>query len=455
MPPLTEEELRRQRAIAAFLGGDGSGQVSDVENLSGSTGDLFTQFLLGAVDEQDLRDVVQEAYYKPYTPNEGSPILEMESNLDGINIMAEQLGLTDESITQVLQQIIGEGGNVDAAMAKLTVESDPVDPLRTDNYLDLMETFLRNFKESNEALGQFRRDLEDGTAVLLDTRSGLEVPPTPDVIDDQGNILNPNIVFKQKTDSATARAELRPLGLEGVFADPATYGFYADPDSEPSRRAERLGDELVQQQREIIGLQSMVGQPVETARVQDAGVRDALTRFIEDSSARDRGLEPLPRDRLETAPAEGIARQFQEANPYLQQFSSPPDTSPYGRASEVDRAVRDRQIEAANRAANRYATFAAAAEGGIPSSTAARQREMQGNVDSARIRENAIRMLQRQAEGDAIEQGVSGVQAATDNFLQTVVPQVTIPPNTGRRRMSLSQKDKKRIAGIIAGTAKL
>ena len=428
---MTEEE--RRRAIATYLAGEGSGQVNDVENLAGSTGDLFAMYLLGAVSEQDLRDVVQQAYYKPYTPSEESPMAEMESNLDGINMMAEQLGLTDESITQALQQIIGEGGNVDAAMAKFTIEADPVDPLREKDYLDLMRTFLRNFQGNNEALYQFRRDLEDGTAVLLDTRSGLEVPPTPDVIDDEGNILNPKIVFKQKTDPQTARQELKGLGLEGVFADPSTYGFYADPDSEPAQRAGRLGDELVQQQREIIGLQSMVGQPVETARVQDAGVRGALTRFIEDSSARDRGLEPSPRDRLSppSRPVEGIP----EPTAYQRSFMDLPDTSPYGRASEADRAVRDRQIEAANKAANRYATFAAAAEGGVPSSTAARQRELQGNIDSAKIRENAIRMLQRQAEGDAIEQGQSGVQAATDNFLQTVVPQVTVPQDTGRRRI--------------------
>mgnify|MGYP000671969716 CR=1 FL=1 len=329
---MTEEE--RRRAIATYLAGDGSGQVNDVENLAGSTGDLFSQFLLGAVGEDYLRSQVLGAYYKPYTANGNTPIAEMETNLDGINMMAEQLGITDESLTEVLRQVTGEGGNVNTAMAKLTIESDPVDPLREDNYLGLMKTFLQSLQDSNEALGQLQEDLQDGTAVLFDERSGLEVTPSPEVIDAEGNILDPNIRIVQKVDSATARAELRPLGLEGVFADPATYGFYADPDSEPSRRADRLGDELLQQQREIIGLQSMVGQPVETARVQDAGMRGALTRFIEDSSARDRGLEPLPRDRLEPAPAEGIAKQFQEANPYLQQFSSPPDTSPYGRASQ-------------------------------------------------------------------------------------------------------------------------
>lgn len=450
---MTEEE--RRQAIATYLAGDGSGQVNDVENLAGSTGDLFSQYLLGAVGEDYLRSQVLGAHYKPYTANGNTPIAEMQANLDGINMMAEQLGITDDSLTQVLRQITGEGGNVNTAMAKLTIEADPADPLRENDYLELMRTFLQSLQDSNEALGQLQEDLQDGTAVLFDERSGLEVTPSPDVIDAQGNILDPNIRIVQKVDSATARAELRPLGLEGVFADPATYGFYVDPDSEPAQRASRLGQELNQQQMETAGLQSMIGQPVETARVQDAGVRDALTRFIEDSSARDRGLEPSPRDRLSppSRPVEGIP----EPTAYERSFMDLPDTSPYGRASEADRAVRDRQIEAANKAANRYATFAAAAEGGVPSSTAARQRELQGNVDSARIRENAIRMLQRQAEGDAIEQGQSGVQAATDNFLQQVVPQVTVPQNTGtgRRRIRLSGDRTKEIASIIAGTARL
>lgn len=437
---MTDEE--RLIAISNYLNSkDGSGQINDLENLTGSSNDLLLQYMLGGLTPEYLADRVFEAFYDPYTMTGDMPQTQKFFATDGISVVGDRLGLTADTVEQTLGQMNNNGLSPEMAyeFLRLAVSEDALASETLQADLQGLKVYLDAIGDAITKDQQFANDYADGKIAFVDTRTYQEVRPE---FDDQGNLSNPDYVqVMSRVTPEDARAELSKVGLDGVFADPDIYRLIQNPTD--LGRAREAGDERTRAQNEIAQLQSQLVKP----QVVDANADAALRRFIQQpdnspyQASRNQGLE--------TGSGTSFIDLAGAATPG-EPLSTGATNAPALQATTVDADLLRRQFEQANKAADRYATFANA------EAVAKQNAPVQDRIDTARIRERALQELQRKNEQASVSNASMMMPDVVDNFLRTVAAPVSVPSTVAAKppKPKLSADQIQQIAQTIAGTAK-
>lgn len=344
---MTPDELN---ALMTYLSGSGSSDLNAFENLFGLPSNLLAQAALGVpgVDANYISQFVQENAYEDY---KGEDPVVLQENTNAVLVrLSESLGVAPETMNALVSMVDG-GTPADVAVSLLLPDA------YSSGFVD----------DGTQAMLKALQTTLEAHAVAADLSESVITDP----ISGDMYTLRPDDEVRDIMESA---------GLKGQFADPDLWTPVL-----PEDRLERSNEAALQAQADrdrIAAIGRLSGLGSEMYRAQQYDPTESLFQFIEDSSARNRDLEPYRQ------PAPGsVARTMPDVgSDYLRSFANLPDTAP--RSAEADgvnvaesQALRRDQMDAALKAAQRYATFAAVEQ---------QQKNQQANEGRIRDIESAV-----------------------------------------------------------------
>ena len=430
MPPLTPEE--QAALIRDFLGtGSGSNQINDLENLFAFSQNLLAQAAIGmpGVDAQYISDTVQQLAYTPYDGPD--PLVIQEQVNEAMRRVASRLGIQPETMNSIAESVI-DGIAPDVALAAISglvfrdSEGNPRDVSDTErDEFNALPGILQAYQDAVEA--------ERNTFVM----------------DGQRYVAR---------DEAAVRADMEELGLTGPFNDPNIWLFQPDQAlaaaaRETEAQAEQVGAGVADLRSQLEELERSTRVPVVTDRAMEQGIRDfALRNRTGGIQRQGRSDENVGAADVTDRPLGGIQRVGRsDANV----GAAVGDLRPGGLYQRPDRAPSSRgtnaQLEADLKAAQRYATFAAADEARKQAAPEMANIRQQITEDSAEqnMLQAAARMREQEAAARGSIPGAAQLEIYRD-YLTSSFPSVP-SGGGGKRRYRLSQDQIRSVARAAAG----
>lgn len=431
MPPLTPEE--QAALLRAFIGtGSGSNQINDLENLFGFSQNLLAQAAIGVpgVDAQYISDTVQQLAYTPYDGLD--PLAIQEQVNEAMRRVASRLGIQPETMNSIAESVI-DGIPPDVALAAISglVFRDSEGNPR----LDVSDTERDEFNSLS--------------GILKAYQDAVEVERNTFVMDGQRYVPR---------DETAVRADMEELGLTGPFNDPNIWIFQPDQAlaaaaRETEAQAEQVGAGVADLRSQLEELERSTRVPVVTDRAMEQGIRDFALRDRTGGIQRQgRSDENVGAADVTSRPLGGIQRVGRsDANV----GAAVGDLRPGGLYQRPDRAPSSRgtnaQLEADLKAAQRYATFAAADEARKKAAPEMANIRQQITEDSAE--QNMLQVAAKMREQEAVARGSIPGAAQLDmyrDFLTSSFPSVP-SGGGGKRRYRLSQDQIRSVARAAAG----
>ena len=432
MPPITEEQAALLRA---FIGtGSGSNQINDVENLFGFSQDLLAQAAVGVpgVDAEYISSVVQGLAYEPYDGVD--PLVLQEQINESMRRVAARLGIEPESMNAVAESVIA-GTPADVALAAIS------------------GVVFR------DAEGNPRLDVSDAEKAEFSVLENI-LDSYQDAVETEQNSFEMGGQRYIARDESDVRADMEKIGLTGQFSDPNIWIFEPDQallaaSRETEAQAEEAGAGIPDLRQQLDELSKQDRVPVVSDREMEQGIRDFALRN------RAGGILRAARDEANIGaadatnrPAGGIQRAGRSgANVGAADSSGRPD----GGIQRGQRVPSDRgmsaQLQQDLKAAQRYATFAAADEArkqAAPEMANVRQQLTQASAEQNML-QAAARMREREAQEQGSIPGAEMIDTYRD-YLTTSFPSVEKSGGGGgRQRLTLSQDQIRKVARAAAG----
>jgi hypothetical protein len=430
MPPLTPEE--QAAMLRAFLGtGSGSNQINDLENLFAFSQNLLAQAAIGmpGVDAQYISDTVQQLAYTPYDGPD--PLVIQEQVNEAMRRVASRLGIEPETVNSIAESII-DGIAPDVALAAIS------------------GLVFR------DAEGNPRLDVSDAEKNEFDALPGI-LQAYQDAVEAERNTFVMDGQRYVPRDETAVRADMEELGLTGPFNDPNIWIFQPDQAlaaaaRETEAQAEQVGVGVADLRSQLEELERSTRVPVVTDRAMEQGIRDFALRDRTGGIQRQgRSDENVGAADVTDRPLGGIQRVGRsDANV----GAAVGDLRPGGLYQRPDRAPSSRgtnaQLEADLKAAQRYATFAAADEARKQAAPEMANIRQQITEDSAE--QNMLQAAAKMREQEAVERGSIPGAAQLDiyrDYLTKSFPTVT--SGGGKQRYRLSQDQIRSVARAAAG----
>ena len=428
MPPLTPEE--QAALIRAFIGtGSGSNQINDLENLFGFSQDLLAQAAVGVpgVDAEYISNVVQGLAYEPYDGVD--PLTLQEQINESMRRVAVRLGIQPDQMNAVAESVIA-GTPADVALAAISgvvfrdAEGNP--------RLDVSDAEKAEFAVLENILDSYQDAVED-------ERNSFEM-------DGQRYIAR---------DESDVRADMEKIGLTGQFNDPNIWIFEPDQallaaSRETEAQAEKAGAGIPDLRQQLDELSKQDRVPVVSDRDMEQGIRDFALRNLAGAGLQQRRSPDVNVGASDATgrPAGGLQRQGRsDAN-----VGAAGDGGYQGRiASTGVSRNTNRQLEQDLKAAQRYATFAAAEE--ARKQAAPKMDDIRQQITEAGAEQNMLQAAAKMREREAQEQGsIPGAEMidAYRDFVTASFPSVP-SGGGGRRRIRLSEDQIRSVARAAAG----
>lgn len=431
MPPLTPEE--QAAMLRAFIGtGSGSNQINDLENLFGFSQNLLAQAAIGVpgVDAQYISDVVQELAYTPYDGPD--PLVIQEQVNESMRRVASRLGIRPEDMNAIAESVI--------------------DGIPPDVALSAISGLVFRDAEGNPRL-----DVSDAERLEFDALEGI-LQSYQDAVEQERNTFEWDGQRYVARDEADVRADMEALGFTGQFNDPNVWIFQPDQalaaaSQETEAQARQAGAGVADLRSQLEQLERSTRVPVVTDRAMEQGIRDFALRD------RSGGIQRQGRSEQNVGAADATDRPLggiQRVGRSDENVGAAVgDLRPGGLYQRPDRVPSSRgtnaQLEADLKAAQRYATFAAADQArtqAAPEIAGLRQQ-----ITDAAAEEN---MLQTAAKMQAEEAAAAGSIPGADqlnafrDYLTYTFPSVP-SGGGGRQRYRLSQDQIRSVARAAAG----
>lgn len=432
MPPLTPEE--QAAMLRAFIGtGSGSNQINDLENLFGFSQNLLAQAAIGVpgVDAQYISDVVQDLAYTPYDGPD--PLAIQEQVNESMRRVASRLGIQPETVNAIAESVIA-GTPPDVALSAVS------------------GLVFR------DAEGNPRLDVSDAERQEFDALENI-LQSYQDAVEQERNTFEWDGQRYVARDEAAVRADMEELGLTGQFNDPNVWLFQPDQallaaSQETEEQARQAGAGVADFRSQLEQLERSTRVPVVGGSTlgEDPNVTAGIVKFFEDMQKVD--SEPYERMReqgLETGSGTSFIDLAGAATPG-EPLSSALDNAPALQATSAENKLLERQQEEAIKAANRYATFAAADQArtqAAPEIAGLRQ-QITGAVAEENMLQTAAKMQAKEAAAAGSIPGAEQLETFRD-YLANSFPSVPSGGGGGRQRYRLSQDQIRSVARAAAG----
>lgn len=428
MPPLTPEE--QAALIRAFIGtGSGSNQINDLENLFGFSQNLLAQAAVGVpgIDAQYISDVVQNLSYQPY---EGPDPLALQQDINvALRSVSERLGLSPEAVNELAASV---AGGVPADIALATVAGTIYRDESGAPSLDVSEAD--------------KKDFELLSSVLSEYADAVRAEQNTFVWDGQRYI---------ERDEADVRADMEKIGLVNQFNDPNVWLFQPDQallaaSRETEAQAEKAGAGIPDLRQQLDELSKQDRVPVVSDRDMEQGIRDFALRNLARAGLQQRRSPDVNVGASDATgrPAGGLQRQGRsDAN-----VGAAGDGGYQGRiASTGVSRSNNRQLEQDLKAAQRYATFAAADE--ARKQAAPKMDDIRQQITEAGAEQNMLQAAAKMREREAQEQGSIPGAEMIDTYRDYLTASFPSVPSGGggRRRIRLSEDQIRSVARAAAG----
>ena len=428
MPPLTPEE--QAALIRAFIGtGSGSNQINDLENLFGFSQNLLAQAAVGVpgVDAEYISNVVQGLAYEPYDGVD--PLTLQEQINESMRRVAVRLGIQPDQMNAVAESVIA-GTPADVALAAISgvvfrdAEGNP--------RLDVSDAEKAEFAVLENILDSYQDAVED-------ERNSFEM-------DGQRYIAR---------DESDVRADMEKIGLTGQFNDPNIWIFEPDQallaaSRETEAQAEKAGAGIPDLRQQLDELSKQDRVPVVSDRDMEQGIRDFALRNLARAGLQQRRSPDVNVGASDATgrPAGGLQRQGRsDAN-----VGAAGDGGYQGRiASTGVSRSNNRQLEQDLKAAQRYATFAAADE--ARKQAAPKMDDIRQQITEAGAEQNLLQAAAKMREREAQEQGSIPGAEMIDTYRDYLTASFPSVPSGGggRRRIRLSEDQIRSVARAAAG----
>lgn len=330
---MNEDELR---ALANYLAGGGSPDLNALENLFNSSGSLLLQAGIGVpgIDAEYISDFVLDKMYEPYKG--ADPVALQENANEALRRIGEAMGISPSDMDALVAMVDG-GTPAATATAMLLPDVYSSGFIADDQkaYLDALENVLEAHATAAELEGTIYTDPDSGDRYTL--------RPADEV-----------------------QQEMENVGLKGQFSDPAMWMPVANQDR--LDRSAEAASQASSERQQLAALEGLLGQYGNARRVpvvggsplyQDPTVTAGLLKFFEDRQNADREMYQQMRDQgMEVGSGTSYIDLAGAAG-----GSDPTVYQPLSEASSPALSSSSRladQQEQAIKAANRYATFAAA-----------------------------------------------------------------------------------------------
>lgn len=420
--------------LRAFIGtGSGSNQINDLENLFGFSQNLLAQAAIGVpgVDAQYISDVVQDLAYTPYDGPD--PLAIQEQVNESMRRVASRLGIQPETVNAIAESVIA-GTPPDVALSAVS------------------GLVFR------DAEGNPRLDVSDAERQEFDALENI-LQSYQDAVEQERNTFEWDGQRYVARDEAAVRADMEELGLTGQFNDPNVWLFQPDQallaaSQETEEQARQAGAGVADFRSQLEQLERSTRVPVVGGSTlgEDPNVTAGIVKFFEDMQKVD--SEPYERMReqgLETGSGTSFIDLAGAATPG-EPLSSALDNAPALQATSAENKLLERQQEEAIKAANRYATFAAADQArtqAAPEIAGLRQ-QITGAVAEENMLQTAAKMQAKEAAAAGSIPGAEQLETFRD-YLANSFPSVPSGGGGGRQRYRLSQDQIRSVARAAAG----
>jgi len=433
---MTNEEI-----LQLLVSAGGSTGLNNVENIFGGAGNIFSQFGMGVIAPEAVERWVLGNAYDPYTANVDPMQAQMEVN-DVLKRLAASLNIVDQDLDGLVSLVSNNGFSAEQA---ITITLPGLLEGRSGLGLDDSNKALLEALQLNlEAHAEFA-DMED--RYVFDDRTGMAY---------------------LKKDPVEAQKIMEDAGFVGLFSSPELWVEQQNP--ERLRAAEEAAQQADFERQELRVLEGFLRGFDKSRRVpvvggsapyDDPTVTQGLLEFFNDKQGFDPGIYQRMRDEglevgsgtsfIDLAGAAG-GEDATLTQP-LTDRSSPALNASSTLANQQDQAIK---------AAQRYATFAAAdqaqkkGQGGsqdvrrkIQDLTAAVPLPM-GGVQTRQDSLDAVAESNRiRAQEEAFYPG----QVATDAFIEAMADKVPSTKSVRPARVRLSSDQISRtVDGILAPT---
>ena len=416
MTPEEAAALANYLGIGANINLSGTSQINAVENLAGLSDNLLAQALLGYLNAEDIGVIVQGLMFEPYEGQD--PLIAQQEINVALRAVGENLGLAPETLNELALSVAG-GTPADVALA--TISGSIFRDEEGASLIDVPQADVKDYDLLGSLLSEY------GKAARLENT----------LVDFGGQkyIVRPD---------AEVRKDMSDLGLTGEFNDPNAWMF--QPDETLQKAA---ADAAMQAEEAGAGIPGLRGQLDELAKSDRVGVVSdrEMEQGIRDFALRNRALSELQRRSPDVnvgvssatdRPAGGLVRQGRsDAN-----VGAAGDGGYQGRIAStgVDRNS-NRQLEQDLKAAQRYATFAAA--DAARKQAAPKMDDIRQQITQASAEQNLLSSTARKLAQDAVDEGSYAGDAMISNFRDAIAGSLPTQTKQGGgkpARVSLSDE---------------
>lgn len=420
MTPEEAAALANYLGIGANINLSGTSQINAVENLAGLSDNLLAQALLGYLNAEDIGVIVQGLMYEPYEGQD--PLLAQQEINVALRAVGENLGLAPETLNELALSVAG-GTPADVALA--TISGSIFRDEEGASLIDVPQADAKDFDLLGSLLSEYGK-----AARLEDT-----------LVDFGGQKYS-------MRSNADVRKDMADLGLTGEFNDPSAWMF--QPDQTLQKAAT---DAMVRSEDAgagIPGLREQLDELAKSDRVAVVSDRD-MEQGIRDFALLNRARGGLVRQGRSDAnvgasdatnrPAGGLQRRGRsDANVGAAESDREPLFPSQGRIGSTGVSRNsNRQLEQDLKAAQRYATFAAAEE--ARKQAAPRMDDIRQQITQASAEQNLLSSAARKLAQDAVDEGSYAGDAMISNFRNLIagsLPTQTKQGGGSPARISLS-----------------
>lgn len=417
MTPEQAAALANYLGIGANINLSGTSQINAVENLAGLSDNLLAQALLGYLNAEDIGVIVQGLMYEPYEGQD--PLLAQQEINVALRAVGQNLGLAPETLNELALSVAG-GTPADVALA--AISGSIFRDEEGASLIDVPQADAKDFDLLGSLLSEY------GKAARLENT----------LVDFGGQ------KYSVRSD-ADVRKDMSDLGLTGEFNDPSAWMF------QPNETLQKAATDAMTGSDEagagIPGLREQLDELAKSDRVGVVSDRE-MEQGIRDFALRNRAVAGLQQRRSPDVnvgvsdatdrPAGGLVRRGRsDAN-----IGAAADGMTLGRIASRDVSrSNNRQLEQDLKAAQRYATFAAA--DAARKQAAPKMDDIRQQITEASAEQNLLSSAARKLAQDAVDEGSYAGDAMISNFRDFIagsLPTQTKQGSGGPARIRLSDE---------------